>query len=145
MKISKSIQLLRTAKHCISTVFQLKEGFLIDVVVQSWKTTLKNFIQNKFFRIGDLVKNHIGKGFLFDPFLVPFKTTILVKSYISVIVLLIGGLLQDVLRKELPITSFTESFKTSTFSLTDEFYSTIDSLLTKLHFRTESASNHREQ
>ena len=60
-------------------------------------------------RIEGFVNNHIGQGFLFD-LLVPVKATILVKSYISVIALLIGGLLQGVLRKELLITPFTEGF-----------------------------------
>ena len=64
----------------------------------------------------DFVKNHIGQGFLLDPLLVPFKATALVESYISVIVLIIGGLLQGVLRKELPINPFTEDFKTSTLN-----------------------------
>ena len=67
-------------------------------------------------RIEGFANNHIGQGFLFDPLLMPFKVTILVKSYSSVIVLLIGGLLHGVLRKELPNTSFTVGFKTSTIN-----------------------------
>ena len=62
------------------------------------------------------MRNHIGQGFLCDALLVPFKIIILVKSYSSVIVLLIGGLLQDVLRKELPVTFSTEGFNTGTLS-----------------------------
>lgn len=45
----------------------------------------------------------MGQGFLLAPLLVPFKTTILVKNYINVVVLLIGGFVQGVLRKGCPL------------------------------------------
>ena len=53
--------------------------------------------------IEGFAQDHVGQGFLLAPLLVPFKTIILVKNYINVVVLLIGGFVQGVLRKGCPL------------------------------------------